>query len=185
MAAVKFYNRSGVLQESLADDFKRTQESTIGPTPVVVDLVGSPMELTASVQEGRAATYVRTTSLARVFCDGLRWTGQYDSLPVSVSTGPIVSVWPMAWRNYAFGSERLVAGRSVMPTPILITPRSGGAPLTEVVISNGRELFRRFLLNSTVAVPFQHTLLLDGYVHRNLVLEVTDAAGKTAIAVSS
>jgi hypothetical protein len=64
--------------------------------------------------------------------------------------------------------------------------------LKEVVISNGRELFRRFVLSPSSAnatasaahvthaaatpAPFFHTLLLDGYVHRNLVLEVTESA---------
>ena len=188
MAAVKLYNKSGVLEESLIDDFKRTAESTIAPTPVVVDLVGSPMELTASVQENRAATFVRSTSLKRVFCDGLRWTNQYDSLAVSVSDGPIVSVWPTSWRAYVFGCERFATGRSLMPTPIVVSPRAGdGAPLTEVKISNGRELFQRYVLNSTAAADgssaaFDRTLLLDGFVHRNLVLEATNADGHTAVA---
>ena len=64
--------------------------------------------------------------------------------------------------------------------------------MKEVVISNGRELFRRFVLSASSAnastsaahaahaaatpAPFFHTLLLDGYVHRNLVLEVTENA---------
>jgi hypothetical protein len=50
---------------------------------------------------------------------------QYDSLAVSVSDGPIVSVWAKTWRAYTYGSERFVTGRSLMPVPIVINPRPG------------------------------------------------------------
>ena len=78
MASVKSYSRSGALIEDLSEDFKQTQESTIGPTPVVVDPVGSPEELAQSVREkeNRAATFVRSSSLDRIYCDGLRWAGK-------------------------------------------------------------------------------------------------------------
>ena len=218
---------SGVLKDDLTDDFKQTQESTIGPTPVVIDLVGSPAELVQSVQENRAATFVRSKALDRVYCDGLRWANQvntrnsrhvsafsgllnrltancgvflqYDSLPAFVSDGPLINAWQQSWRNYVYGGERFVTGSSsrrrdchsaAPPSPfskrfnrddegvpakwqsrrrlgsslmqggISLSARPGGPPLAEVTISNGRELFRRFVLEPNSS-HFYRTLLLD------------------------
>ena len=180
IAAVKYYDRTGALVEDLTDDFKLTQESTIGPIPVAVDLVGSPAELAASVQKNHAATLVRAPSLDKVFCTGLRWQNFRD-FPTSVSTGPVVKAWTLTSRTYVLGSERFVTGLSLFPLPISVSARPSGAPLASVVITNGRELFRRFLLPNNTR-EFNRTLLLDGFVHRNLVLEVFDTAGNTVLA---
>jgi hypothetical protein len=159
------------------------QESTIGPTPVVVDLVGSPAELARAVQQNHAATFVRATALEWVFCNGLRWSNQYDSLPTFVSNGPLINAWEQTWRTYVLGAERFVTGRSLLRANISISARPGGPPLAEVRIFNGRELYRRFIVKPQQQ-HFYRTLLLDGFVHRNLILQVRDAAGNTAVANS-
>jgi hypothetical protein len=182
MAAVKYYDCTGQLVEELTDDFKETQESTVGPIPVVIDRVGSPAELSASVTQNHAATFVKAKSKREIFCSGLRWQDFFD-LPTFVSNGPVIHVWSQTARNYVLGAEKFVTGRALMSVPIWIAPRPGGPPLAEIKISNGRELYRRFVLNISQSEerPFMRTLLLDGFVHRNLVLEVTDAAGNTAL----
>ena len=157
------------------------QESTIGPTPVVVDLVGSPAELARAVQQNHAATFVRSESLDRVFCSGLRWSNQYDSLATFVSNGPIINAWEQTWRTYVLGAERFVTGRSMLRANISISARPGGPLLAEVSIFNGRELYRRFKIKPQQK-NFYRTLLLDGFVHKNLVLQVRDAAGNMALA---
>ena len=106
---------------------------------------------------------------------------QYDSLKTFVSDGPVIGAWEQTWRNYVLGAERFVTGLSLMPCPISIRARPGGPPLAEVAIYNGRELWRRFVPEPH-ASHFYRTLLLDGFVHRNLVLQVRDAAGNIAVA---
>ena len=98
-----------------------------------------------------------------------------------VSDGPVIGAWEQTWRNYVLGAERFVTGLSLMPCPISIRARPGGPSLAEVAIYNGRELWRRFVPEPH-ASHFYRTLLLDGFVHRNLVLQVRDAAGNIALA---
>ena len=65
-----------------------------------------------------------------------------------------------------------------MQANISVSARSGSS-LSEIRIYNGRELFRRFEVDGP---HFYSVLLLDAFVHRNLVLVAVDSAGGTAVA---
>ena len=77
---------------------------------------------------------------------------------------------------YSLAGARFVTGNSLMQANLSV---SSPVALRQITIFNGNELFRRFRVNGTT---FHRTLLLDGYVHRNLVLEATDVHGATAVA---
>jgi hypothetical protein len=179
MAAVKYYDRTGALVDDLTEDFKLTAESTIVPTPVCVSELGSPAALIAAIKNNQALTYVRASSVPSIFTDALRWATQYDSLPTSVSTGPIISAWPYTTRYYTLGCARFVVGQSLQQANISVSARPGGPDLKTVEIWNGQHLFRRFAVN---APHLFRTLLLDADLHKTLVLVVTDVVGNTAVA---
>ena len=178
MAAVMYYDRAGKLVDDLAEDFKETAESTILPTPVCVSEVGSPTLLTAAIRANQALTHVRSVSVTNIFSEALRWTNQYDSLSPFVSNGPLIESFPHTTRPYVLGCERFVVGQSLQLAKISVSARAGGPNIKEVALYNGRELFRRFEVNGP---HLFRTLLLNGYLHKTLVIVATDAEGNVAV----
>ena len=177
MAAVKYF-RDGDLVEDLTEDFKRTAESTIAPTPVVVDLVASPAALVAAIRNNHTSPFVRAQSVSQIW-QSIRWANTYESLSTFVSDGPAIHAFEQTWRAYTLAGSRFVTGNSLMQLPISVSSPEG-VPLSEVAIFNGRELVRHFALRNQTQNLYR-TLLLDGYVHRNLILVVVDALGRRAM----
>eukprot|EP01051_Picozoa_sp_SAG22_P001501 SAG22_NODE_60_length_23423_cov_8.445250_5_plen_1524_part_00 len=183
MAATVYYDSNGTLVEDLEADLKTTVESTITPVPVAVSEVLSPKALVdaASNQMLTHVTLVSaplaSSNTSSVFMDGLRWNSQYDSLPTFVShtDGPLIDMWPTTNRVYTLGAERFVTGSALLPANISLKAQHG-ATISNVTITNGRRLFRRF--TQCNVSQFYRTLLLDGYVHKNLILVVVDSAGR-------
>ena len=178
MAAVAYYDSTGALVEELEEEFAFTVESTIAPVPVAVSEIKSVSAFEAAVKT-QMLTHVRGKGAGTVFIDGLRWNSQYDALPTYVSHagGPAIDAWPNTNRVYTLGAERFVTGSALMQAPISVRANTTGATISEINITNGRRLFRRFLPK---AEAFTKTLLLDGYVHANYVLTAVDSAGRKA-----
>ena len=78
IAGLKYYAKSGRLIDDLTQDFMETAESTIAPTPVVIDQVGSPAALAAAAAN-HSNTFVIAPSLDEVMC--------------SVSRHDIAAIW--------------------------------------------------------------------------------------------
>ena len=175
MAGAVYYGRDGKLVENLREDFLFTIESTIAPVPTAISEVTSPAAV-ASAAASQFLTHVTGTGPTNVFVDGLRWNSQYDGLRTYVSNGPHIDVWAATNRVYSLGAERFVTGNALLKAPLSISNPSGKS-IVEVNITNGRRLFRRFIGEG----PNLHrTLLLDGYVHANLGITVTDSDTKVA-----
>ncbi len=180
MAAVRYY-RNGRLIEDILDDYLTTAASTIAPTPVSVDEVDSPEALIREALSNRAMTYARATSLdanARdgLFQSGLRWSNQYDAMPVFLSSGPQILSWPGCGRVATFGAEGFVPERAVMDAPLSVQSAAG---LDEIQIYDGPRLFRRFKFDG--AHSFEQHLVLDGEIQRNLVVVARDRRGGVAV----
>eukprot|EP01052_Picozoa_sp_SAG31_P021495 SAG31_NODE_1665_length_7585_cov_6.666711_6_plen_569_part_00 len=172
MAAV-FYHASDGSMEDLRSDFLEAAESTIAPTPVAVSDIHSPASLGAAAQN-HWLTHVTGSGPSSVFHDGLRWNNQYDAMQTYVSNGPIINTWAQTNRVYTLGAERFVTASALMVAPLSVSSANAGADLKKVEITNGRQLFRRFMPNRS---DFNRTLLLDGYVQKDLVLSVEDDSG--------
>lgn len=174
MAAIRTYE-AGKLVEDMTDDYLTTCQCTLGPTPVSVNLVRSPAELTAAVAANQALTYGQARSLDQLWDDALRWQGPYDGMNVFPSDGPRIQAWPKCLRVMTFGAEQFVSGRSMWPSPIHVTSEVG---LKEIRLYDGRELFRRFLCHGDK--EFDLTLFFPGTVQRSLVLIAEDVQGGVA-----
>lgn len=180
MAATRYY-KDGKLVEDMTDQYLYTAESTIPPAPAAINEVTSPQELITEVRSGHALMYAQAENLDRhhprgVFQAALRWTHQYDSLNVGNTDGPLVEAWPQCFRVWTYGGEEFVTAKNVMFSPLKVTSDKG---LKSVSLYNGRQLFRRFLCNG--AKEFSQTLVLDGTIHRNIVLIAEDVDGGKAI----
>eukprot|EP01052_Picozoa_sp_SAG31_P008021 SAG31_NODE_395_length_16265_cov_4.941420_3_plen_913_part_00 len=184
MAAVAYYDSVGTLVEELHDDFAFTIEATIAPVPVVFSDIRSVAALRVAAKT-QLLTHVKGAGgPSTVFIDGLRWNSQYDAPPTFVShmDGPIIDVWPQTHRVYTLGAERFSTGSALLQAGISVRTNATGASIAEVNITNGQQLFRRFVPqpSSINNASLHRTLLLDGFVHKNLLLTVTDSAGRKA-----
>lgn len=178
--AIRYY-RAGQLEEDITDAYLKTVPCTIPPAPLVVNEVRSPDELRREATSGRPLTYAQAESLDRdhrrgLFQAALRWTHQYDSAPVYASDGPLIQAWTGCHRVCTLGGEEFVRGLALMPSPLWVTAEKG---LREIRIMNGEKLFRRFLCNG--CKEFSQILVLDGSVHKNLVVMAEDTAGGRAV----
>ena len=98
-------------------------------------------------------------------------------MPVYTSANDIsIDAWEGTYRTMVLGAERFVTGLGVMPSGISVSSPVG---LRSVSIFNGDRLFRRFAPNGST--HFFTTLLLDGFIHRNLVLVAEDVEGYKAM----
>ena len=177
--AVFYYDASGVLVEDLREDFKEYCESTISPVPMTMSEVLSPSLLPAAAKT-QVLTYARAHSLDSMFGESLRWNNQFDAFDSFVSSGPIINAWSGIHRVYTLGDARFATGRALMAAnlSVEVNDRSGATTLRNVSIFNGRALFRSF---SPHASQMYRVEMLDGFVHRNLVAEITDSNGGVAI----
>jgi len=175
LAAIRYY-RDGKLVEDMTEDYLTTLQSTMPPTPVSVNEVHSPAELIEEVKSGHALTYAQARSLKSLMQDALRWSTTYDGMNVFLSDGPIIHEWPTCYRPMTFGEEEFVTVPAIMESPLHVTSTVG---LKEIVIYNGREVFRRFVLNGQK--DFNQKLVLDGTVMKNLVAIATDVKGGKAV----
>ena len=103
---------------------------------------------------------------------------QYASPQTSVSDGPVVEEFTQTHMVYNLGDARFVTGNAMLPLPISVRS-PGSVPIRTIELWNGQELYRRF---ETESLHFQRTLLLDGFVQKNLVLRAVDARGRKAVA---
>jgi hypothetical protein len=175
MAALRTYE-GGRLVEDVTADYLVCAAGTIPPTPVSVNLVRSPEELSAEARLARGLTYCQAKGRGSIFQDALRWTHQYDAVNTFPSDGPRILAWPACHRVGTLGAEEFVTAPAVMPSPLAVSAEKG---LREVRIHNGPELFRRFLLDGQK--EWSLTLVLEATVQKNLVAVVTDMAGGTAV----
>lgn len=174
-AALRYY-RNGKLVEDMTDDYLLCAQGTIPPMPMSFNEVRSPEELIREAKSGNALTYAQARSVRNVFFDALWWPNQYQSNNAFPSDGPIIHEWPMTFRVMTLGAEEFVTAPALMVSRIEVSAEKG---LKEVAIYNGRELFRRFLVNGEK--KFAETLLLDGTIQKNLVLIATDMKGGRAV----
>ena len=180
MVGLRYY-RNGVLVEDLLDSYLTTVASTIAPTPVSVNEVDSPDDLAREVASGHSTTFAEAASLDAnkrdaLFYAALRWTSQYDAMPVFISSGPRILSWPSCHRVGTYGAEQFVPERAVMDAPLSVQSSAG---LSEVLIYDGPRLFRRFLPRGVHA--FEQHFILDAEVQRNLVVVAHDQRGGTAV----
>jgi len=174
-AGIRLY-RDGRLVEDVTDDYLTCAQGTIPPTPVSVNLVGSPEALRREAASGHSLTYAQAKSRESLFQDALRWSHQYDGLNVFLSDGPMIRAWPACYRAHTYAAECFVTGRTRMPSLVHVT---SGVGLKEIRIYNGRVLFRRFVLGGRK--EFKATLQLAGSIQRNLVLIAEDVKGGKAV----
>lgn len=174
MAAIRTYEK-GKLVEDMTDDYLTTVQSTAVPTPVSLNIVTSPEELTDAVAKNQALTYAQARSLDLVYDDALHWNCSYSGMNVFLSDGPIVKAWPKNDRTLVFGAEQFVPGLSLSISPIHVTSEAG---LKEISIYDGNELFRRFTCGG--ARDFQTTLYIPSIVYRDMVLIAEDVKGGIA-----
>jgi hypothetical protein len=174
MAAIRTY-QNGKLVEDMTNDYLTTSQSTAVPTPVSLNLVTSPAEMTAAVADNQALTYAQARTMDLLWEDALRWNGSYDGPNVYFSDGPQIVAWPKCLRVMTFGAEEFVSGRSMWPSPVHVTSDVG---LKEIRIYDGRNLFRRFICNG--AKDFETTLFFPGVVQRSMVLVADDIKGGRA-----
>jgi hypothetical protein len=180
MVGLRYY-RQGRLVEDLLDAFLTTAASTIAPAPVGVDEVDSADELAQEARSGHAATYGKAASLDAEARDGLvhtalRWSNQYDAMPVFVSSGPRILSWPDCVRASTYGAEGFVPERAVMNSWLSVASDVG---LEEIRIYDGDRLFRRIELHGSRT--FEQMFVLDGSIQRNLVVVARDQRGGTAV----
>lgn len=170
------YYKNGELIEDVTDDYLITAQCTIAPNPVSINEVESVEELRNEIKKGHSLTYVFAKSINTIFSDGLRWTHQYDGVNVFCSNGPEIIAWPYCHRVMTYGGEEFVTSISVMPSDIYIKSDVG---LKEIRIYNGKQLYRRFVLNGEK--EYSQTLVLDGTVQKNLVIVAEDIRGGKAV----
>jgi hypothetical protein len=174
-AALRYY-RNGKLVEDRTEDYLRCAQGTIPPSPVSFNEVRSPAELEREAASGHSLTYVQARTVRSVFADGLRWPIHSVSYNVFLSDGPIIHDWPETARRRTLGAEEFVTAANLMESALDVSAARG---LKEIAIYNGPELFRRFLCHGEQR--FRETLLLDAYVHKDLVLIATDQQGGRAV----
>ena len=175
LAGVRYY-KDGKLVEDMTDDYLTTLQSTMPPTPVVVDEVRSPEELAKEAKSGNALTYVQARSRKSIMADALRWSHAYDGMNVFVSDGPLIHAWPYIYRPMTVGGEEFVTLPAIMESELTVSSDKG---LKAISVYDGRKLFRRFLPNG--AKRFSERLVLDGTVMKNLVVIAEDVDGGKAL----
>lgn len=174
-AAVVFYE-DGELVEDVTEQYLTTNAGTMPCVPLAVNLVDSPEALTKAVDDGDAMTVVGARDLSRVMRDGLHKNNQFQSLPVSVSSGPMIRNWPHTDRSVVYGNERFVNGLGLMDSDLRVTSEVG---LREVAIYDGNDLYRRFLPGG--AKEFHRRLYLSALLQKNLSVVATDTEGGKAV----
>ncbi len=176
LAAIKYY-KDGKLVEDMTDDYLTTLQSTMPPTPVSVNEVSSPDALIKEARSGNALTYAQARNLQSLMPDALRWSNpSVDGMNVFLSDGPILQAWPTCYRPMTFGGEEFVTTPAVMESPLHVTSQVG---LKEIVIYDGRNVFRRFACDGEK--DFNKKLILDGTVMKNLVVIAEDVKAGKAI----
>ena len=175
LAGTSYYNSEGNLVEDLALDYLYTAGGGIAPIPVVVSDVLDARSLIRAATT--AVTVARVALPSEAFSESLAWNNQYAAPPTYTSTNDIrIDAWEGTMRQTVLAAERFVVGRGLMPAGLSVSSPAG---LHSVSIYNGARLFRRFLLDGQG--HFFRTLLLDAFIHRNLVVIATDKTGKTAL----
>ncbi len=172
---IMFYE-NGQLREDITDLYLRTNAGCMSALPVVVNLVNSAAELTASVARGDGMTVAVAPSLAEVVF-ALNKNHQFEAPPVSASSGPLIRHWSNMTRPFIYGNEMFVNARGLVDANLEVTSDVG---LAEIAIYDGTRLFRRFLPNG--AQRFAQRLYLSGLMQRNFTLVATDTAGGKAVA---
>jgi len=175
MAAVWFY-RDGKLVEDRLADYLLTAQGYVPPSPSAVNRVRSPAELRREATAKRGLTYGQARRLKTLFDDALLYPHQYLAPNVFPSSGPIILAWPECYRIHTLATEDFVTGRNAMRSTIHVTSDVG---LKEVRILNGQQLFRRIALGGRK--EYRETLILNGSVHKNMVLIAEDVKGGQAI----
>lgn len=176
LAATSYFDSHGALVEDLATDYLQTAAGGIAPIPVAVSDVLDAAAL-ARVVATTAVTVARVAKPSDVFVKSLSWNNQYSAPPTYTSSGGItIDAWEGTDRQMVLAAERFVVGKGLMAAGLSVSSPTG---LRSVSIFNGARLFRRFLPDG--AGHFFRTFLLDAFIHRNLVVIVTDLAGKTAM----
>ena len=207
VAATKYFTAEDGLVEDVTNQFIKSAEGTIPPTPIAISRVRSPAELTrAVVALGHDLTCVYATTVSEIWTHGLRYNDQYDSLSVFVSPaeGPQVRAWSgiqgdnalrQAFAVKTVAAESSIPGRSLWTTPISVAATAG---LRSVSLFNGAELIQHFLfsalpvgddpsvgqggeMSSSTTHTFYRTLYLEGTVHRTLTLVAEDTRGRKAV----
>eukprot|EP01046_Picozoa_sp_COSAG06_P046544 COSAG06_NODE_6608_length_2857_cov_1.439811_1_plen_906_part_10 len=180
-AGVYYYDQTGKLVEDNTADYLLTSESTISPVPLVISSIGSPAALLTAVKS-QYVNNVLVYDMDNLFCHGLKWNSQYDSMPVYASRmqGPqinAISTGTSTARTYVVGNEKFVTGSSLLPFALDVNSTQ---PLKEVAVYSGTKLYRRFSFDGK-ATMMQRLLLLDEFIHKNLNVVVTDVAGNSAM----
>eukprot|EP01048_Picozoa_sp_COSAG05_P009115 COSAG05_NODE_728_length_7700_cov_14.555979_4_plen_1006_part_00 len=179
------------LIEDITDDYLLHTQSTMTGIPVAVNLVHSAQGIIDAVAKAQSLTHVRAVSLKEIYPDsgfltrdgstgdcGLRWNSQYDSSSVFVSNGPLVTAWSSTLHVASLGAERFVTGRALMPAGLAV---QSAVALKQISIYNGQTLFRRIGFGDKLTYNYSHTLLLEGWIQRNLVVIAEDMNGGKAV----
>ena len=174
MVGLRTYWRGRLLEDNL-DAYLASAAGTLPPVPAAVHLVASPAGLEEAARERTGLTYARSASVGALW-DSLGYAG-IDAAPnVFTSDGPMIELWPDAFRYYTFAAEDFVAEAALMPAPIAVRSEAG---LKEIRIYDGDRLYRRFLCDG--AKRFERVLLLSASLQTTLVLVAEDVEGGRAV----
>jgi hypothetical protein len=152
--------------------FRYAQGIQDDPLPMAVEMVYDDAQLTAAA--GRMCTYITRDApgnLTKFFQDNM----YYGSFNLYVSDGPVVTDWRGFNNNRVTGGQWWLPGSEEYRVKLAV---HSAAPITEIAIYDGPRLLRRFTPNQ------EKVTLLFSLPHdqqRNLVAEITDAAGKRAV----
>ena len=174
-AALRTYE-GGKLVEDMTPEYLTACQYSGVPTPVSLNLVRSPAELTAAVAQNQALTYAEAHTPASIWDDALHWNTSYDGLNVFPSDGPKIVVWPKLVRVMIFGAEWYVTSRSLNLAPLHVTSEVG---LKQISLYDGQALFRRF--DCAGSKDYETTLVLNGVLQSGLVLVAEDIKGGKAV----
>ncbi|HEY3397624.1 MAG TPA: hypothetical protein VGM19_08200 [Armatimonadota bacterium] len=165
----------GKLVEDMTPDYLTNCLYSGVLTPISLNLVRSPAELTAAVAQNQALTYAQANRPATIWEDALHWNGSYDGMNAFPSDGPQILVWPKLVRVMVFGAEWFVTSRSLNLAPIHVTSEVG---LKQITIYDGTSLYRR--IDCKGSKDFETTLVLNGVLQSGLVLIAEDLRGGKA-----
>ena len=172
---VMFYEH-GKLVEDLTADYLATNAATMTFAPLSVDLVSSPAEMEAEVKRGDALVYAAVPKPADVLTGALRWNHQFEVVPVSVSTGPVIRRWPVVKRAWVFGAEDFVNEYDLLAADLEVT---SDRPLREVSIYDGPNLVWR--IDPVGAKSVRQRVFRSAALQQDLSVVAIDVDGRRAV----
>ncbi|MBU4401074.1 MAG: hypothetical protein KKE86_17310, partial [Planctomycetes bacterium] len=170
--------RDGKLVEDVTGDYLDYVMDADPPLACAVNLVESPAQLEAAVQQRHYLTHVAAPALAKL--PEAMWYGHaYGRANVYFSSDPEIRAWAGTQRFMSYAGESFVTARRRARPEAWVVSDAG---LKEIVIYSETAPCRRFLLNG--AKEFRQTFEWAYDRHREMVLVATDVNGRRAVSAA-